>query len=403
MAFTDPLPWDIGYEIYVRDDRGIRQGLISDYFSASLKPIYNDVGAWSLVVDRRGSSVAGLVTPGWGIEVARYGKVILSGPANYRQHQVDSTQTPQINQLAVSGITDEVWLQRRMCSPEPATVGPPYSTSQYDTRSGAASTVLWQYVNVNAGPAAIASRQVPGFAMATDPALGSSVNFSARWDNLLTVCQSLALVGNIGFRVESNGAGQIVFTPYANPDRTQTMKFSVDLGNVAKFALDSTAPKETYEYVLGSGDSTAQQIYEQGDGDAIATWGRFENTANSSGSTTSQQLQQSATDALGQGSEQATLTLTPDEIPGCVYGVDYMLGDIVTMQLEGTAYTPYGSVTGNPNTIQDIVRTADIELSTQGPQTVTIGVGTPSTTQINKTFTLLKQLSKRVNYVERLG
>lgn len=403
MASTDPLPWDIGYEIYVRDDMGLRQGLISDYYSASLKPMYNDVGTWSIVVDRRSSQAANLVTPGWGIEVARYGTVIMSGPANYRQHQMDSTQSPQINQLTISGVTDEVWLQRRLCSPEPATIAPPYATDEYDTRSGAASTVLWQYVDVNAGPDAIAARQVPGFAMATDPAVGVSVNFSARWDNLLTVCQTLALNGGIGFRVESNGGGQIVFTPYANIDRTQTMKFSVDLGNVAKFAFDSTAPKEDYEFVLGPGDSTAQEIYEQGDGDAIAEWGRFENSVNSSGSTTDVQLQQAAIDALGQNSEQATLTLMPIEINGSVYGVDYMLGDIVTMQLEGVVYTPYGSITGNPNTIQDIVRTADIELSVQGPQTVTIGVGTPSTTQINKTFALLKQLSKRLNYVERLG
>ena len=61
------------WKIYARDQNYQRQGEIDEYREATFTPVYNDVGTWEIVIDRRSDQAAALTTPGWGIMLTRDG------------------------------------------------------------------------------------------------------------------------------------------------------------------------------------------------------------------------------------------------------------------------------------------------------------------------------------------
>jgi hypothetical protein len=380
------------WKIYVRDKDFNRIGEVDEYEDATLTPAYCDVGTWSITVDRRSSQAVNLCQPGNGIIAVRGGMTI-SGPYTHQLHTVDMDK----NHLQLSGVTDEVWLRRRLVSPSPSESVPPYAAQAYDVRTGVASTVLAAYVNVNLGPGAIAVRRKPGLTIGVDPVVGASVSGNGRWDNLLLFLQGLATAGGIGFRVIQVGNG-LQFQTYQPTDRTGSVKFSIDLGNLAGFEYESTAPEANYIYVGASGTGTARVLLEQPDSASIAAWGRIEGDFVDRRDTSDPTvLAQAATDALTQHSEQASLTITPTETPSSMYGANYGLGDKVTVLLKGPAASPY-SQTGR---IQDILRKVEIKLTVNGPQTVRPNIGTASRSDLLKMIREMRSVKKRLNNLER--
>ncbi len=375
------------WKIYARDANFARQGEIDEYKSARLIPVYNDVGTWELQVDRRSDQAAALTTPGWGIVVTRTGAsgAVFSGPIVSRHHVVSTSEQT----ITIGGVTDDVWLKRRLVSPSPAESAPPYSQA-YDAQTGTASSVLRHYIDVNAGPSAILTRQIPGLTIAADPVIGSSVSGNGRWDNLLTFLQTLATAGGVGFRIVQVGTG-LQFQVYAGTDRTGTAKFSIPLGTLAGFDYQSIAPTGNYIYVGGLGSGTSRVFAEYPDSNSIATWGRIEGDFVDRGDTSdTAQMQSAAADAQARGAEQTSLSITPLERPGLRYGVDYFLGDKVSVQAD--------------DLIQDLVRTVEITLTPQGPQTVRPGIGTARSADVFRqlsTFRTLAALAKRITNVER--
>lgn len=382
------------WKLYTRDQNYLRQGEIDDYEEATLTPILNDVGTWSLTLDRRSPAAVALVNPGWGITVTRNDSPIFSGIADTCQHTRDMDR----NKLVITGFTDEQWLVDRTVAPSPAESGPPYVAQVADIRSGIASTVIRQYVDVNLGPGAIAPRRKSLLTMGSDPVVGVSVRGEARWDaTLLAFIQKLATTGGIGFRMVQVGAG-LQFQTFALTDRSSTVKFSMDLGNLAGFEYSRSRPKANYIYIGASGTGTSRIVKEFGDSEAIAAWGRIEGPLVDQGSTSDPtQIAQTGTDALATNSEQVSLSITPVETANLMYGVHYFLGDTVTIQLEEDTATPY-SVDGQ---ITDTLRQVTINLTPDGPQTVTPTVGTPSRGTIFKVFRAFQNLADRANNLER--
>lgn len=379
------------WKLYTRDANGNRVGEIEDYTLAELSPVFNDVGSWSITLSRQSPQAANLTIPRYGIIATRNDRVVFSGLATDRRHIVNE----KTNQLTVSGYSDEILLLSRLVSPSPAEAIPPYSVIS-DVRSGVASTVINAYVNVNLGPGAVSVRRWPGLTIGTDPVVGAAVRGEARWEqDLLAFLQPLAVTGGIGFRIAMVGTA-LQFQTYATTDRSATAKFSIDLGNLQGFEYSSTAPKSNYAYVGASGTGTTRIIKEYPDGPSITTWGRWEGPLVNQGSTSDPtQMAQAAADALESGGEQASLAITPLETDGLRYGIDYFLGDTVTVQLEGPASTPYAE----SGQIVDVLRQVKISLSA-GKQIVTPSVGTGVRADVLRLFRTFRQLSRRVNYLE---
>lgn len=280
-----------------------------------------------------------------------------------------------------------------------------FASAAYDTQSGACETVLKHYVDVNAGPGAIANRQVSGLTIQTDAGSGSVVKGNARFDALVNkdgtgILQQLALASSppLGFRVVQSGTA-LQFQVYTPADKTAVAKFSDDLGNLADFDYVREAPDfdagGNYVVVGGSGQLTARQFVNAQNATSIANWGRDEFFVDARDTADRTTLLQRAADALAQTQEKLSFSATLAPVQSMVYGVDYSLGDKVTIVVDGVSY-------------QDIIREVAITLdngSGSGGELVVPSVGTPNAAVVLDTLAsfarLLRQQQARIDRLER--
>lgn len=246
-----------------------------------------------------------------------------------------------------------------------------FANAAYDTRTGAGETVIRGYVNDNAAGNAIASRQVPGLTVLTDSGRGTTVAGNARFDKMVSkdgsgLLQTLAASAGVGFRVAQNGTNlELQF--YVPQDRSATVRFSDDLRNVEdyKYSVAQPDPEQGGNMVIvgGSGDLTDRIIVLVDDATSISTWGRtefFQDARDTSDYATLVQRGQEITQNFGAAqSFDATLAQTPS----AVYGLDFFLGDLVTVIAGGATWS-------------DIVREVDITLDGSNAETVVPIIGT---------------------------
>lgn len=253
-----------------------------------------------------------------------------------------------------------------------------FASSAYDARTGAAETLLHGYVNDNCVATTLdpigRSRVIPGLTLAADGGRGSSVSGNARYDALVNkdgtgLLQQLALSSSppLGFTVTQSGTS-LVFSVYVPNDKTGSIIFSQELGNVADFTYGVDAPDidsgGNVAVVAGGGQGTLRTITLRADGTGIVNWGRIETFIDARDTSDPSTLAQRGDAALAQTSETTSFgaVLAPTE--SMVYGRDFGLGDTVTVVVDGVAFT-------------DIVREADIALTPDGAETVTPAIGTP--------------------------
>jgi len=135
---------------------------IDVYDSATLIARHNDISTYAVTMSAETDAAAALIAasrPRILFSVAG-GGVYRSGPVTRLERTLDADGA---DMLTVNGVDDLVWLRARLAHPQPGTAAPPYSASAYDAQTGPASQVLAGYVARNAGPLAVAARQVPGF------------------------------------------------------------------------------------------------------------------------------------------------------------------------------------------------------------------------------------------------
>lgn len=381
------------WKVYLRDNTYLPQGEIDDYEGITFTTVFNDVGTWKLTLDARSPLVGQLATPNWGIFITRDGQQAFSGI------WVTGRFVWELDHWNVefNGVTDDVWLVSRLVSPSPTESSAPYTVQASDVRTGVASTVVQTYVDVNLGPGAVPSRRKTAFTLAPDPNVGFTVKGEARWDSdLLAFIQPLATTGGIGFRVVQVGAG-IQFQTYWPGDKSATVKYSVDLGNLESYEFTRERPKGNYFFVGASGTGTSRIVKEFADSPAVATWERIEGQlVNVSSTSDTTVITQAGNDAIAQNSEQVSLAFSPIEIPDMQYLVHYNVGDKISAQLTGPLPTPYGS----DGLVVDVVRQVEVSLQ-RDTQTITPSFGTPSRDQVSRLVKAFQQANVRLNNLER--
>jgi hypothetical protein len=376
------------WTVYLRDPNRERQAQIDDYSSLEAIPRFNAVGAWSITMDMRHSYARQMIAaPQWGIELVHDATqtTVITGRAVKATRKRSTTE----NTVTVYGVDDMTWLTRRVAHPQPATGAPPYSTQAYDVRTGTCSTILRQYVDVNAGPGALAQRAVPGLSLDTDPVIGTSVTGRARWqDPLLTLLQELALAGGgLGFRVRKSGAN-LLFQVYQPVDRSASVIFSEELGNLSEFSYELVEADVNYVYVGGGGEGTARTIREGQRPDGMVEWGRIERFLDRRDTTVTTELDQAISERLQEGRESVIMSVTPIDTDGQTYLTHYDLGDKVTVLYDDFS-------------LADIVREVKIQLTPE-KSTVSPTVGTPGArAQEIGSIGRMRKLETRVNSLER--
>lgn len=339
--------------------------------------------------------IAGDILFGQGIIVERNNQIILSGPITDIDYQWDANA----NAFNLGGVDDTSVLFDRLAPP--VSSGPPYSASAYDVRTGIASTIMRQYVDVNAAAGAVLSRQVPGLILGTpDPLVGSSVTGRARFDNLLALLQSLALAGgDLGFRVvQSETTAEIIFQVYQPSDKTASVIFSPQLGNLRAFRYTAKAADVNYVVVGGGGEGTARTFYEQGDFDSIEYFNRrIEQFRDRRDTSVSGELIQTANEELANGAARTSLQITPIDTEGLAFVSDYSLGDKVTVVANGAKR---GRTVPPSVTIQDIIREISISVNQDG-ETIEPSVGTPESGR-RDLFALFDRIARSESRIDSL-
>lgn len=324
----------------------------------------------------------------------RDGAIWCAGPMEVPQDftwGVDDSAQPGVGMVTVNFSDDLARPAGYITWPLPASAW----SAQPDTASREiaatnAETIIRQLVDENCGPGALAARQIPNFVLGAVAGVGTAISITTRFEPLLDVCRSVAIAGGgLGFRTQQVGS-QIVFEVYAPRDLTATARFSQGLGNLRSVHSAGSAPTATHALVAGSENEGGPRTFvEVADTAAAALWWRVEKhidgpvVDDSTGELTTSGEEELATGAAPV--ELATVTVDTEDLRA---GVDYDLGDRVTVAL------PTGLE------VTDVVRSIHLKATPDGGEDVSSVIGSPEATSDPRMVRLVRELSRRLGRIE---
>lgn len=323
-------------------------------------------GTWEIPLRSDSALAEALRAPGAGIVVTGPNGVLFSGPTRSAS-RVQSQEDPQGTWI-IRGITDEVILGERLAYATPTTADVTAQTSEYDVRTGKASTIMCAYVNANIGPSAPVARKISNLTIAADPNVGSTITGKARFETLGSLLESLAVIDGLGFGIKQSGSN-LQFSVYQPTDRSSYIRMDIDNNMLTKSEYTYTAPEATRVIVAGGGKGTARTFVERtstASTTAETAWGRrIEVFKDQRSTSVTAELQQAGDEVLvDKGKTLEAISVSPSDDSTMAFGVDWYLGDKV-------------SVVAGTTTIVQVVTEVGISVAEDG---VRIGatVGAPS-------------------------
>ena len=305
-----------------------------DLVGATFVVRYNNVGTWAISLPHGHPMGEFLRLPGYGILLTGPDdEPILSGPtlsAKLTQDQNDTEGTWEI-----IGASDDITLSERLAYPTPSTADVTAQTSSYDTRTGVAETVIKEYVDANIGPSAPVARQLANLTIETNSFRGDTVYASARFDGLQELIYDLAQVGGIGYRIAQIDSA-LEFSVFEPTDRSDTIRMDIQNRKLSSSVYSYGTAKVTRAIVAGSGEAETRIFVERTNTDSLdaeTTWGRrIEVFKDARQTDSTDELNTSGDELLADiGKTIVEMSVTPSDDETMVYGVDWFLGDRVTV------------------------------------------------------------------------
>lgn len=354
--------------VEVRDRNFNRIGVITpeNLVGATFVTRFNNVGSWSLQLpygDRLGEL---LRQPGYGIILTGpSGDTILSGPT--LTAKLEQTQDNVEGDWVIEGSGDGILLTDRLAYPTPTTSDVTIQTDSYDIRTGAAETVIKEYVDVNLGPGAVTGRAVNGLTVEADQGRGTTVYASARFNPLQDFIYDLAQVGGIGYQLKQNN-GNLEFSVFEPVDRSAIVRMDIQNRKLTRSRYSYGTAKVTRAIVAGRGEAENRVFVERANTDSLnaeVTWNRrIERFVDARYTETPDQLNTAGDELLvDEGKTIVEMSVTPADESNMIYGQDWFLGDTVT-------------VVANEIEAQAVVTEVGIKIDSDGVR-VGATVGTP--------------------------
>jgi hypothetical protein len=254
-----------------------------------------------------------------------------------------------------------------------------------------AEAAIRQLVNTNCGPGARTERRIPRLALDALAGIGATTTVSSRFEPLLDACRRVALAGgDIEFRVRQVGE-QLLFGCRAPVDRTGTARFSRGLGNLRQVAFKRSAPTVTHALVAGTEEegATTRAYVQVADTAAAASWYRVERFVSGSQATDADgELTDAGRVALADGAAPVELSTVTIDTPDLRAGVDFDLGDRVSVELPGGIE------------VAELVRSMELRAEPDTGETVTAVVGSPDATRGPDQVAVINNLSRRLGNLE---
>ena len=325
---------DLVVEVRDRNLNRIGQITPENLVGATFVARFNNVGSWSLQIpygDRLGEL---LRQPGYGIILTGpNGETILSGPT--LTAKLEQTQDNTEGDWLIEGSGDAVLLTDRLAYPTPSTADVTAQTDGYDIRTGAAETVIKEYVNVNLGPGAATGRAAQGLTVEADQARGETVYANARFNQVQELIYDLAQVGGIGYQLKQSGTG-LEFSVFEPVDRTDIVRMDIQNRKLTSSIYSYGTAKVTRAIVAGRGEAENRIFAERANSDSLnaeVNWGRrIEKFVDARQSEDLDELNTAGDELLvDEGKTIVEMSVTPADETNMVYGVDWFLGDRVTV------------------------------------------------------------------------
>lgn len=332
-------PADILVEIRDEELNRVAQIGPEDMLSATFAPTMLDVGVWQLqmphmIVDERGNRTRNtkadlLRRPGYGIVVETPGGGYMSGLRFKPRLQVNAEFPGGL--WTIDGVSDVVSVLGSTAYGAPTTFDLASQVGAVDTKTDEAESLLYWYANRNRGPGAVVERRDSFLTMATDLARGpvlkkSPIQFQQLSDLFAEIAREAYAADEIRLNVDvvQVGAG-LEFRVIVAQDRTAEIRFDFEHGLLDEVDYSTSAPKVTDVIAGGDGVLARKSL-------ASNPWGlRFEKYINASTSDTTE-LDQAADAELVQAQDDAvSFSAVAADDSGRMPGVDYNVGDLVTV------------------------------------------------------------------------
>jgi hypothetical protein len=311
----------------------------------------------------------GRLAPGCGVVVNRDGVQQFSGMlGSQRQIGWDGKQAT----ITVQCFGDDQHAADRQVLPSPL-LDPTAQAADYWTYTGAASTAMWRLINDQMGPAAAPGRRVPALVMGADPGVGTSRLWAEQFAPVLDTLTAWGVLSgaDLGVRFVTVPGGGLRGDVYAPRDVSGNVRFSASLGNLTGWDYVQTPPAVTYAIVAGQGDLHLRYRRVSSSGRvADLAWGRrIEKLIDQRQESDLTKLQTAADDEVAAGIGGVSLAMTAQDAAAMRYGVDWNLGDRVTV---------YVGLPGQPTvaTVTDLVREVAFDVDGKGAEKITPAVGT---------------------------
>jgi hypothetical protein len=412
----------------------VSQGMI-EWATVTATLNYNAVGSWNVVMPFTQAMWNMMMSGDFVIQVNWRGLFTFGGKC---EQPAFSNSIPGSTSAAASGGRAGPFitlsgadfmapLANRICYPDPTQPWASQVAKSADAVAGVPlETAIKHYVNRNISskpitlkgdpnvtPAAIPSRQHPLFDIAPDQGRGPAVNYIVRFQsgvnlNLLDVIRALisqaypnAAPGEgMGFSCVQNGS-RILFDCFLPVNKTN-VSFSEDLGNLTSINFSLTDPTCTNALVQASTPlmtnanppvalvNPPHNPFYEAVSPGTTTWNRVETFVDDSTETDETNMKTTASNTLTSGAMGPTLTTTVTDTPYTIYGRDYAIGDIVTVEIQpGNIYT---------DIVTSVTLTAD---PTGTPILNVVPVIGNSTASENSSPAINKQLIARIRTLEK--
>jgi hypothetical protein len=359
------------FVVEVRDRAFKRLGQIApEFLDLQMVEVFRGVGAWQMKLPAEHPLLADLKQKGSGIIVTErirdsFGQVIGYSTFSGRM------QTAVLSQAAsdpkgtwlITGVDDNVVGAAVAVLPDPAHAAD-LQESDYWNYAGAGETVMKAAVQLNAGSGAIAARKYAWLTVAPDLARGSAVSASARFDKLGDLLTSLGIKSGLGWRFRQVGSN-VEFDVYEPADKSAYIRLDIRNGGLQSTELGYSAPSATEALVLGQGqgvDRTVRRVTSTEAAAEALLWGlRWEVPKDQRNTDDPTELQQAGEEILTeQGMTVHSLKVTPSDAPNQRIGIDWGLGDVVTVILDDAPATATVTEVATSVTAAGVIRTATV-------------------------------------------
>lgn len=324
------------WQLFWRDGDHNLVAAIDVFDSFETTILLNDAGGWvlRLPADALAASRMRLERGISGVVLKRGAAVVMSGPAEH----VKLIEHPDGNVLEIEGVSEIGIVARYLAWPQPFNL----PNQEADVFTDVAENAIRHYIGGNMGASAWEYRRYPNLDMGPYSGHGLEVTGRARWDNLLELCQSLALKGGVRFdlRQKSDSAG-LIFTCGVPADKSGEVVFSPQMGNVTEATLEQATPTANWVIVGGEGEGTDRVVADGGDNESIAAHGRRELFVDQRDASDPVELAEAIAAALSNGGEMFGVQIAPIDTQPWTFPDDYDVGVRVSVYVGGVTQVAY--------------------------------------------------------------